>query len=106
MMNANYGLFKQSNLGLHTYQPNDKSHINNNHLQYFSFCGRVIAKAIYDHELVDCRFTRAFYKQILGVPVSWRDLEAVDQDIYKGLLWILQNDIASVRCALGDFLPR
>jgi E3 ubiquitin-protein ligase HUWE1 len=98
MMNANYGLFKQSNLGSHTYQPNDNSIIQGNHLhlQYFTFCGRVVAKAIYDHELLDCHFTRAFYKQILGVPVSWRDMEAVDQDIYKGLLWILQNDITYV----------
>jgi E3 ubiquitin-protein ligase HUWE1 len=117
MMNANYGLFKQSNLGSHTYQPNDKSSIQGDiHLHFFVFCGRVVAKAIFDGELVDCHFTRSFYKQILGVPVSWRDLEAVDQDIYKGLLWILQNDITHVglfvvvpmthRCRLISRFPR
>ena len=46
--------------------PNHLSAINPDHLQYFRFCGRIVAKAIYDEQLLDCHFTRAFYKQILG----------------------------------------
>merc|ERR1712146_438443 len=61
---------------------------------YFTFCGRVVGKAIFDGELLDCHFTRAFYKQILGVPVSWKDMEAVDKDIYNNLVWILNNDVS------------
>eukprot|EP00050_Salpingoeca_kvevrii_P020950 m.104435 g.104435 ORF g.104435 m.104435 type:complete len:806 (-) comp9103_c4_seq1:114-2531(-) len=100
MMNANYALFHQSNIGSETYMPNQNSQINPDHLRYFKFCGRIIAKAIFDHQLLDCHFTRAFYKQILGAPVSWRDIQAVDEPLYKSLLWILENDISGME---GDY---
>eukprot|EP00730_Choanoeca_flexa_P007749 TRINITY_DN12385_c0_g4_i1.p1 TRINITY_DN12385_c0_g4~~TRINITY_DN12385_c0_g4_i1.p1 ORF type:complete len:1717 (+),score=489.72 TRINITY_DN12385_c0_g4_i1:522-5153(+) len=100
MMNPNYALFCQSTPGSETYQPNLHSGINADHLQYFRFCGRVVAKAIYDNQLLDCHFTRAFYKQILGLPVSWRDLGAVDEGMYKNLLFVLDNDMTPLE---GDF---
>lgn len=96
MMNPNYALFRQSNIGSETYQPNPHSSVNPAHLQYFKFCGRLVAKAILDNQFLDCHFTRAFYKQILGVPVSWRDLQAVDEPLYKSLLWLLENDISGM----------
>ena len=76
IFNPNYALFKSSpgdrvNLRRHdllltffipflqvTYTINDFSHINSNHLCYFKFVGRVIAKAIYDNKLLECYFTR------------------------------------------------
>lgn len=100
MMNPNYALFRQSNIGSETYMPNPHSNVNSAHLQYFKFCGRLVAKAIIDHQFLDCHFTRAFYKQILGVPVSWRDLQAVDEPLYKSLLWLLENDISGME---GDY---
>lgn len=54
-----------------TYMPNPSSHCNHNHLSYFRFVGRIIAKAIFDNKYLDCHFTRFFYKHILGVPVQW-----------------------------------
>ena len=44
-----------------TYTINDFSHINSNHLCYFKFVGRVIAKAIYDNKLLECYFTRFYF---------------------------------------------
>ena len=96
MMNAGYGLFRQSNIGSETFQPNPQSGINPQHLMYFIFCGRFVAKAIYDNQLLECHFTRAFYKQILGKPVSWRDMEAVDEEHFKNLNWMLENDISDM----------
>lgn len=96
MMNPNYALFRQSNIGSETYQPNPHSEVNPDHLQYFKFCGRLVAKAILDGQYLDCHFTRSFYKQILDVPVSWRDLQAVDEPLYKSLLWLLENDISGM----------
>ena len=66
-----------------TYMPNPSSHFNSNHLSYFRFIGRIIAKAIYDNKYLDCYFTRAFYKHILGVPVKYTDMESVDNEFYK-----------------------
>ncbi|KHJ42078.1 UBA/TS-N domain protein [Trichuris suis] len=34
------------------------------------FIGRLIAKAVFDNKYLDCYFTRAFYKHILGKPVK------------------------------------
>jgi E3 ubiquitin-protein ligase HUWE1 len=96
MVNMNYALFEQSNIGSETYQPSTKSSINPEHLQFFKFCGRICAKGIFDNQLLDCHFTRAFYKQVLGVPVHWRDMEAVDEALYKNLMWITENDITGI----------
>ena len=44
IFNPNYALFKSSPGDRVTYTINDFSHINSNHLDYFKFVGRVIAK--------------------------------------------------------------
>lgn len=96
MFDPNYALFKISAVDKITYQPNRMSYINPDHLQYFAFIGRIIGKAIYDNRLLDCYFTRSFYKHILGIPVDFKDLEAADPEFYKSLVWILENDITDV----------
>ena len=45
MLNPNLGIFKLSDSGS-TYYPNPKSYIQNEHLAYFRFIGRVIGKAL------------------------------------------------------------
>ncbi len=70
IFNPMYALFCTSEGDRVTYTINPSSHCNSNHLSYFKFVGRVIAKAIYDNKLLDCYFTRSFYKHILGVPVK------------------------------------
>lgn len=70
IFNPNYALFTTSPGDRVTYMINSASHCNSNHLQYFKFVGRVIAKAVYDNKLLECYFTRSFYKHILGKPVK------------------------------------
>ncbi|KJE92552.1 Huwe1 protein [Capsaspora owczarzaki ATCC 30864] len=96
LFNANYALFKSSPEGSATYQPFAKSSVNPNHLALFRFAGRVIAKAIIDNRMLECYFTRSFYKHILGRPVTYHDIEATDPDYFKSLKWILENDITDV----------
>ncbi|MCO5610566.1 hypothetical protein L7F22_064805 [Adiantum nelumboides] len=85
MFNPDYALFQPCAADRTTYQPNRASAVNPDHLSYFRFVGRVIGKAIYDGRLLDAYFTRSFYKHILGKPVDYRDLEAVDPEYYKSL---------------------
>lgn len=66
IFNPMYALFTTSPGDRVTYMINSASHCNSNHLQYFKFVGRVIAKAVYDNKLLECYFTRSFYKHILG----------------------------------------
>ncbi|KAK0549071.1 E3 ubiquitin-protein ligase tom1 [Tilletia horrida] len=96
MFNPDYALFTPCAADRTTYQPNRLSFVDSHHLIYFKFVGRVIGKAIYDGRLLDAYFTRSFYKHILGKPVDYRDMEAVDPEYYKSLEWILENDITDV----------
>ncbi|KAG2277081.1 hypothetical protein Bca52824_059636 [Brassica carinata] len=58
-----------------TFQPNPNSVYQTEHLSYFKFVGRV---------------------HILGVKVTYHDIEAIDPDYYKALKWMLENDISDV----------
>ncbi|XWS09652.1 hypothetical protein CRYUN_Cryun39dG0007800 [Craigia yunnanensis] len=79
-----------------TFQPNPNSVYQTEHLSYFKFVGRVIAKALFDGQLLDVYFTRSFYKHILGVKVTYHDIEVVDPDYYKNLKWMLENDVSDI----------
>jgi hypothetical protein len=90
-----YGLFVLSANGA-TYQPSPHSSINPDHLKYFKFIGRVIGKALYDGQIMDAFFTRAFYKHMNGSPLGYEDMEDIDPDYYKNLKWILENDVSDI----------
>ncbi|CUA66624.1 E3 ubiquitin-protein ligase HUWE1 [Rhizoctonia solani] len=94
MFNPDYALFQPCAADKLTFQPNRASMVNPEHLSFFKFVGRVIGKAIYDGRLMDAHFARSLYRQILGKPVDYRDVEWVDPDYYKSLIWILENDPA------------
>ncbi|KAL4856977.1 E3 ubiquitin-protein ligase UPL1 [Chlorella vulgaris] len=102
MFNPQFSLFMPVPEGGTTFQPNPNSVIQNdeargtNHLDFFKFVGRVVAKALYDGQLVDAHFTRSFYKHVLGQPLTYGDIEAVDPEFYRTLRWMLENDITDV----------
>ncbi len=58
--------------------------------------GVLILLLIHSGRLLDAYFSRAFYKQILGRKVDLRDLESVDPEYHKSLVWMLDNDITNV----------
>ncbi|KIM40119.1 hypothetical protein M413DRAFT_446273 [Hebeloma cylindrosporum] len=92
MFNPNNALFQPCAADKLTYQPNKNSWVNPEHLSFFKFVGRVIGKAIYDGRLLDAYFARSLYRQLLGKPVDYRDVEWVDPEYYNSLCWILEND--------------
>ncbi|KAI0181996.1 hypothetical protein GGR52DRAFT_584430 [Hypoxylon sp. FL1284] len=96
MFNANYALFVPVSSDRTTFHPNKLSGINDEHLMFFKFIGRIIGKALYEGRLLDCYFSRAVYKRILGKPVSVKDMESFDPDYYKSLSWMLSNDITDI----------
>eukprot|EP01133_Synstelium_polycarpum_P008997 gene8997-10553_t len=96
MFNPNYALFKASAGDNVTFQPNPESYINPDHLSYFKFIGRIIGKALYDGQMLDAFFTRSFYKHMLGLPITVTDMEAIDNQYHKNLIWILNNDITNI----------
>ncbi len=96
IFNPNYALFTTSPGDRVTYMINQSSYCNTNHLSYFKFVGRLIGKAIFDNKLLDCYFTRSFYKHILGKVVKYNDLEAQDNALYKGLVYLLEHNVADM----------
>ena len=55
MFNADYSLFTNASNGVSFY-PNQKSHVNSDHLNFFRFIGRMIGKAVFDGELLELEF--------------------------------------------------
>ena len=96
MVNPDYALFLSASSDSNTFHPNRTSWVNPEHLSFFKFIGMIIGKSIRDRCFVDCYFSRAVYKQLLGIPVSLKDMESIDPDYYKSLLWILENDITDI----------
>jgi E3 ubiquitin-protein ligase HUWE1 len=92
MFDPNNALFQPCAADRLTYQPNKNSWVNPEHLSFFKFVGRVIGKAIYDGRLLDAYFSRSLYRQLLGKPVDYKDVEWVDPEYYNSLCWILEND--------------
>ena len=96
IFNPDYALFIPVASDRTTFHPNPSSSINQEHLLFFKFIGRIIGKALYEGRVLDCHFSRAVYKKILGKPVSVKDMETLDLDYYKSLLWMLENDITDI----------
>jgi E3 ubiquitin-protein ligase HUWE1 len=96
MFNPDYALFNPVAADRTTFHPNTLSEVNPEHLLFFKFIGRIIGKALYENRVLDCHFSRAVYRKILGKSVSLKDMETLDLDYYKSLVWILENDITDV----------
>ena len=96
MFDPNYVLFIPVSSDRTTFHPNKLSGVNDEHLMFFKFIGRIIGKALYEGRLLDCFFSRAVYKRILGKSVSVKDMESFDPDYYKSLCWMLENDITDI----------
>lgn len=96
MFNPDYALFLPVASDKTTFHPNRTSGINPEHLSFFKFIGMIIGKAISNQCFLDCHFSREVYKNILGKPVSLKEMESLDLDYYKSLIWILENNIVGV----------
>ncbi|KAF9603293.1 hypothetical protein IFM89_034642 [Coptis chinensis] len=59
-----------------------------------------VGKALFDGQLLDVHFTRSFYKHILGVKVTYHDIEAIDPDYFKNLKWMLEASF--IKCGVND----
>ena len=96
MFNPDYALFVPVAADRTTFHPNRLSSINPEHLMFFKFIGRIIGKALYEGRVLDCHFSRAVYKQIMGKVVNLKDMETLDLEYYKSLEWMLHNDITDI----------
>lgn len=93
MFNPYYGLFQYSAVDNYTLQINPNSSLcNPDHISYFKFIGRVAGMAVFHGKLLDAFFIRPFYKMMLKKQITLEDMQAVDSEYHKSLVWIMEND--------------
>jgi HECT-domain (ubiquitin-transferase) len=55
------------------------------YLMYYRFLGRVMGKALFDHQLVAGHMVHFIYKHMLGWPITFKDIEKDDEEYYTNL---------------------
>jgi E3 ubiquitin-protein ligase NEDD4-like len=67
-----------------------------NFAQQYKFLGKFIAKAIFDRQTLDLPFCDVVYKRLLQLPTGMDDLQQMDSQYHKSLVWMLENEIENV----------
>ena len=99
LFNPDCGLFRPSAVNQMCMQINPNSAITTeNHLRYFHMAGRVLGKALMDNMITPVHLVQPLYKHMMAWPVSMRDLEQVDDQIYRNLMNLLSMDDVSMLC--------
>ena len=69
--------------------PSPSSYFVEDHLQMFEFAGKLIAKSIYEGQVVEVDFAPFFLRQLIGYRTQYfsflDDLATLDKDLYKNL---------------------
>jgi len=72
-------------------------------LMYFRFVGRILGKALFDGKIMPHHMVRHCYKHLLGWPVSFSDIELVDNQVFKSMNQILDLKKEEVEYVGVDF---
>lgn len=83
------GLFLNCN-NAYSINPASKS-ASEDHLRYFEVVGKFLGRALFEGILIDAHLTIPMYKHILGIPISLSDMQFVDMDVYRNLVWMQNN---------------
>lgn len=93
LFNPDCGLFLYSAVNQMCMQINPNSGIANEfHLRYYHMAGRILGKALMDGQITPVHLIQPLYKHLMGWPVSLRDLEHVDDQIYRNLTELCDFD--------------
>ena len=73
------------------------------HLIYFRFLGRVLGKALFEGQIVSGHMVQYLYKYMLGWPITFDDLESVDQELHQNLKKLLDMNPDDIEYMCLDF---
>ena len=93
LVNPDFGLFTFSAVNQMCLQINPSSGLlNEEHLDYYRFFGRLMGKALFDRQLLPtAHLVRHMYKHLLGWPITLSDIEFIDSEVYQSLLQLKQH---------------
>ncbi|RQM28232.1 hypothetical protein B5M09_010014 [Aphanomyces astaci] len=66
--------------------------VTKDHLLYFKATGRLLGRALLSGHLLAARPCLPLLKHMLGVPISFHDIQYLDPQKYSGLRWLQEND--------------
>ena len=84
LFNPNCGFFLYSAVNQSCMQINPNSDILNDfHLRYFNLAGRFLGKALMDGQITPVHLVQPLYKHLMGWPITLKDLEHIDDQVYR-----------------------
>lgn len=94
LMDPKAGLFIETNGEDRAYYLNPNSRYDNGeeHLIYFYGAGRLLGRALLEGTVLNFHLCVPLLKLILGTPLSIDDVKYFDPDVYKNMMWMLEND--------------
>jgi E3 ubiquitin ligase SMURF1/2 len=93
LFDESFGLFQPTHVENLGYWINPNSaQIHRDHLKCYQFVGRLVAKCLLEGQLLTVHFSLPLLKHILGVPISFSDLEFLDEELYRNATWLRDNE--------------
>ena len=93
---SHYGLFKANENGELFPNPSAALIAPAQHLEHFTFLGRVLGKALYDSVLVDLPFASFFARKLLGHGNDLNDMRSLDPTLHRNLKYLQHADAPTV----------
>jgi len=94
LFESDNGLFVMTSEGTQEYyfNPNSLHDFGPDHVTAFRSVGRFLARALLDGQTIPANFCSAFYKLLLGLPMSLDDMNFFDHTVYKCMVHIRDNE--------------
>eukprot|EP00656_Telonema_subtile_P038245 TRINITY_DN4292_c0_g2_i2.p1 TRINITY_DN4292_c0_g2~~TRINITY_DN4292_c0_g2_i2.p1 ORF type:complete len:430 (+),score=106.55 TRINITY_DN4292_c0_g2_i2:888-2177(+) len=97
VFNEGIGLFKFTEAHNLAYQINEYSDCNQpQHLVWFKFTGRMMAKALLEGLPLKAHLAPTLYKHMLQVPIRLEDLKGVDTEQYNSMVYMKDNSVTDI----------
>lgn len=71
---------------------------NDDHLKLFRLAGILIGKALFEGLVLDVHLALPLLKHVLGIPISFSDLEFLDEELHRNCKWLRSNNNADALC--------
>jgi hypothetical protein len=94
LLDETTGLFKCMNQVDQSYyfNPNSAQKYGEKHLVALLGAGRFVGHALLEGQVLGFNFCVPLLKLILGCPVTFNDLEYLDEELYRNLNWLKENE--------------
>lgn len=94
LFSPSFGLFKKTNTSEISYIFNENSAlIRSNSAEYYTFCGQIIAKALFERIPIKAFLSKHILKQIVNAPLSSDDLKYYDTELWKSIKFLQETSL-------------